>query len=208
MRPRDVHVDLSAHDGTLAQPLPSGSHSLYHSLAGDKFKDVPETQELKGNNDLLVFTSLTRSARSTAVTSRPAPTSARPTPSPAPPSRRRARDPGAPHAATATHDFSVSGFAAGRLQHGARGVRAQQDRRRAGGRCGQGGRQVSRTAPAWSRAPLAPQTAPSPSLRRWRTRAPATARATAAPKARQDCRVPSESRSHLAGPAASLSQHV
>ena len=25
-------------------------------LAGDKFTDVPETQELKGNNDLLVFT--------------------------------------------------------------------------------------------------------------------------------------------------------
>ena len=42
-------------------------------------------------------------------------------------------------AATATHDFSVPGFAAGRLQHGARGVRAQQDRRRAGGRCGQRG---------------------------------------------------------------------
>ena len=102
---------------------------------------MPETQELKGNNDLLVFTQPdtireihrryfeagadigeTNTFSGTTIAqarSRPCCRTTR--------------------AATATHEFSASGFAAGRLQHGARGVRAQQDRRRAGGRGGQRG---------------------------------------------------------------------
>src|SRR4051812_22521153 len=46
---------------------------------GDRLKDHPK--DLQGNNDLLILTRPTGSARSTGSTSRRAPTSSRPTPS-------------------------------------------------------------------------------------------------------------------------------
>ena len=172
-----------------------------HWVAGDKFTDIPETQELKGNNDLLVFTQPdtireihrryfeagadigeTNTFSGTTIA--------------------QARQRPCFHSTSHRQSFSLSFLlhcrptttwstwctSSTRLAPSLLSMRLRRSP------------PLSPTAPASLRAPSAPQTAPSPSLRRLRILARAIARGTAGSKARHHPRVPPESRC-LAGPA-------